>query len=208
VGARPAHTTSFPLKGSRTVKEDRQDMSTEQQPFNVNQQPFSTADVGGQATAEEKIALLETQLAQARQEAGENWNKFLRQQADWDNFRKRQERLVADRIQQQKKSLFKNILEVMDNVERALVYQDSMDKEQLQQTLRMLMWQMNEVLRAEGLTPIPTIGETFNPYVHEAVEAVEGGEQPDNTILEELRKGYTLGEETLRPARVKVSVGK
>ena len=187
------------------MKEDRQDMPTEQQPFNMEQQSFPTTDTGAQAEA--KIASLETQLAQARQEASENWNKFLRQQADWDNFRKRQERLVTDRIQQQKKSLFKNILEVMDNVERALTYQDSMDKEQLQQTLRMLMWQMSEVLRTEGLTPIPTIGETFNPYVHEAVEAVEGAEQPDNTILEELRKGYTLGEETLRPARVKVSVG-
>jgi molecular chaperone GrpE len=199
---------SFLLKGSVTVKEDRQEMSTEQQPFKVEQQPFPTAEPGAQATAEAKIASLETQLAQARKEASENWNKYLRQQAEWDNFRKRQERMVADRIQQQKKSLFKNVLEVMDNVERALAYQDTMDKEQLQQTLRMLMWQMNEVLRAEGLTPIPTLGETFNPYVHEAVEAVESGEQPDNTILEELRKGYTLGEETLRPARVKVSVGK
>jgi molecular chaperone GrpE len=192
------------LKGRRTVKEDRQDMSTEQQPFNIEQQPFATAESG----AEAKIASLETQLAQARREASENWNKYLRQQAEWDNFRKRQERVVGDRVQQQKKSLLKNILEVMDNVERALIYQDTMDKEQLQQTLRMLMWQMSEVLRAEGLTPIPTIGETFNPYVHEAVEAIESGEQPDNTILEELRKGYTLGEETLRPARVKVSVGK
>lgn len=197
---------SFLLKGRRTVKEDRQDMSTEQQPFNVEQLP--TAEPEAQSPAEAKIATLEAQLAQARKEASENWNKYLRQQAEWDNFRKRQERMVADRIQQQKKSLFKNILEVMDNVERALAYQDTMDKEQLQQTLRMLMWQMSEVLRSEGLTPIPTIGETFNPYVHEAVEAIENGEQPDNTILEELRKGYTLGEETLRPARVKVSVGK
>ena len=203
------------MKGRRTVKEDRQDMSTdqqplnvEQQPFNVEQQPFPTAPSGAPAPADAKIAALEAQLAQARKEANENWNKYVRQQAEWDNFRKRQERVAGDRIQQQKKSLFKNILEVMDNVERALAYQDTMDKEQLQQTLRMLMWQMNEVLRSEGLTPIPTIGETFNPYVHEAVEAIESGEQPDNTILEELRKGYTLGEETLRPARVKVSVGK
>ena len=196
------------LKGRRTVKEDRQDMSTEQQPSNIEQQSFPEVEATAQAAAEAKIASLETQLAQARKEASENWNKFVRQQAEWDNFRKRQERMATDRVQQQKKSLFKNILEVMDNVERALTYQDTMDKEQLQQTLRMLMWQMNEVLRGEGLTPIPTIGETFNPYVHEAVEAIESGEQPDNTILEELRKGYTLGEETLRPARVKVSVGK
>jgi molecular chaperone GrpE len=194
------------LKGSRIVKEDRQDMSDEQQPFNAEQ--FPAAESEAPATAEAKIAALEAQLAQARKDASEYWNKYLRQQAEWDNFRKRQERVATDRLQQQKKSLFKNILEVMDNVERALAYQDTMDKEQLQQTLRMLMWQMSEVLRGEGLTPIPTIGETFNPYVHEAVEAIENGEQPDNTILEELRKGYTLGDETLRPARVKVSVGK
>jgi len=199
------------------VKEDPQDMSTEQQPFNnaeqqpfnnVGQQPFPAAEAEAQTAADAKIASLEAQLAQARKEASENWNKYVRQQAEWDNFRKRQERMATDRVQQQKKSLFKQILEVMDNVERALAYQDTMDKGQLQQTLRMLMWQMSEVLRAEGLAPIPTLGETFNPYVHEAVEAVESSEQPDNTILEELRKGYTLGEETLRPARVKVSVGK
>jgi molecular chaperone GrpE len=190
------------------VKEDQQDMSTEEQPVNSEQQASPNTELEARAATEAKIASLETQLAQARKEATDNWNKYLRQQAEWENFRKRQERVVTDRIQQQKKALFKQVLEVMDNVERALTYQDTMDKGQLQQTLRMLMWQMNEVLRAEGLTPIPTLGETFNPYVHEAVEAVESNEHPDNTILEELRKGYTLGEETLRPARVKVSVGK
>jgi molecular chaperone GrpE len=182
------------------VKEDSQDMSMEQQ-------PFPSVETEHKEAVEAKVAVLEAQLTQAQKEATENWNKYVRQQAEWDNFRKRQERMVADRILHQKKTLIRNVLEVMDNVERALVYQDTMDKEQLQQTLRMLMWQMGEVLRGEGLSPIPTIGETFNPYVHEAVEAVEDTDKPDNTILEELRKGYTLGEETLRPARVKVSVG-
>jgi len=154
-----------------------------------------------------RIAELEAQLAQARKEAAENWNKYLRERADVDNIRKRQERVIVDRVQHQKKALFKQILEVMDNVERALVYQETMDKQELQQILRMLQWQMGEVLRAEGLSPVPTVGEIFNPYVHEAVEAVEGSDKPEGTILEELRKGYTLGEETLRPARVKVSVG-
>lgn len=189
------------------MKEDQQDMSTEEQPLNSEQQASPNTESEAQATTEAKIASLEAQLAQARKEANDNWNKYLRQQAEWDNFRKRQDRVVTDRIQQQKKTLFKQVLEVMDNVERALAYQDTMDKGQLQQTLRMLMWQMNEVLRAEGLNPIPTLGETFNPYVHEAVEAVESSEHPENVILEELRKGYTLGEETLRPARVKVSRG-
>jgi molecular chaperone GrpE len=175
----------------------------EQQMSAQSQQPSAQ----GLPRFDGRIAELEAQLAQARKEAADNWNKYLRERADVDNIRKRQERVIVDRVQQQKKALFKQILEVMDNVERALIYQETMDKQELQQILRMLQWQMGEVLRAEGLNPVPTVGEIFNPYVHEAVEAVEGSDKPEGTILEELRKGYTLGEETLRPARVKVSVG-
>ncbi len=158
-------------------------------------------------TETDRIAELEAQLEQARQEAADNWNKYLRERADMDNFRKRQERIATDRLQREKKELFQKILGVMDNVERALAYQDTMDRQGLQQALRMVMWQMNEVMRGEGLTPVPTVGEVFDPYVHEAIEAVEGSDQPEGTILEEVLKGYKLGDETLRPARVKVSAG-
>jgi len=154
-----------------------------------------------------RIAELESQLAQARQEAAENWNKFLRERAEMENFRKRQERIAADRVQQQKKALFHKILSVMDNVERALGYQETLDRQGLQQALRMVLWQMNEVMRGEGINPVPTIGETFNPYVHEAIEAVDDSDKPEGIIVEEVLKGYTLGDETLRPARVKVSTG-
>jgi molecular chaperone GrpE len=154
-----------------------------------------------------RVAELEAQLAQAKQEAGENWNKYLRERAEMENFRKRQERLALDRVAREKKALIHKILEVMDNVERALVYQETMDKQALQHTLRMLLWQLNEVMRGEGLTPVPSLGEHFNPYVHEAIEAVENSDQPEGTIVEEVLKGYKMGDETLRPARVKVSSG-
>src|SRR5260370_1211886 len=154
-----------------------------------------------------RIAELEAQLERARQEAAENWNKYLRERAEMENFRKRQERIGADRVQREKKAVFQKILGVLDNVERALTYQDSMDRQGLQQALRMLLWQMNEVMRGEGITPVPTVGEVFNPYIHEAIEAVEDSEQPEGTIVEEVLKGYKLGDETLRPARVKVSAG-
>jgi len=159
------------------------------------------------STEATRITELETQLAQTRAEANENWNKFLRERADMDNFRKRQERVLADRVQQQKKALLHKILGVMDNVERALVYQDTMSQQDLQQALRMVQWQMNEVMRGEGLNPVATVGEPFNPYLHEAIEAVENSDKPEGTIVEEVLKGYTLGDETLRPARVKVSMG-
>ena len=156
---------------------------------------------------DERIAELETQLEQTRQEAAENWNKYLRERAEMENFRKRQERIAADRLQREKKELYQKILGVMDNVERALAYQDTMDRQGLQQALRMVMWQMSEVMRAEGITAVASVGEVFNPYMHEAIEAVEGSDQPEGTIIEEVLKGYKLGDETLRPARVKVSAG-
>jgi molecular chaperone GrpE len=184
--------------------EEPQEMSGTEQPGkdNAEQQPIT------QPSSEVvKIAELEAQLNKARQEATDNWTKYLRERADVDNIRKRQERLVTDRVQNQKKAIFNKLLDVMDNVERALQYQETMDKQQLQQTLRMFHWQMNEVMRSEGVNAVATVGETFNPYLHEAIEAIENSDQPEGTILEEARKGYTLGDETLRPARVKVSMG-
>src|SRR3984893_3312010 len=99
-----------------------------------------------------RIHELEAQLVQARQEAADNWNKYLRERAEMENFRKRQERISLDRVQRDKKALFQKILGVMDNIERALLYQETMDRQALQQTLRMIMWQMNERMRAHGTT--------------------------------------------------------
>ena len=186
---------------------DMQEQPTEMQVQEEQAQANTATSTEAAQSAEARVAELEVQLAQAKQEAAENWNKYLRERADMQNFRKRQERLMGDRVQQQKKELFQKILAVMDNVERALAYQDTMDKQGLQQALRMLLWQLNEVLRAEGLTPVPTVGETFNPYVHEAIEAVEDSDKPEGTVVEEVLKGYKLGDETLRAARVKVSAG-
>lgn len=186
------------------MMEESQERTAEQPTNGMEQQP---GPVNAQGAESARIAELEAQLAQARQEAAENWNKFLRERADMDNFRKRQERVLTDRVQQQKKALFNKLLAVMDNLERALVYQDTMDRKELQQALRLIQWQMSEVLRSEGLNTVPTVGEPFNPYVHEAIEAVENSDKPEGTIVEEVLKGYTLGDETLRPARVKVSMG-
>jgi molecular chaperone GrpE len=179
--------------------------SQEMQDQSMKQEEQAQGGEGG-LTDTQRIAELEGQLAQVKQEAWENWNKYLRERAEMDNFRKRQERLSADRVAYEKKALFHKILEVMDNVERGLVYQETMDKQALQHTLRMLLWQLNEVLRGEGLSPVAALGETFDPRLHDAIEAVES-EQPEGTVIEEVLKGYKIGDETLRPARVKVSSG-
>jgi len=180
--------------------------SKENQENQENQQEQETEETPP-VSPRNQVEELEKQLAQARQETAEFKDKFLRERADMDNFRKRQERNAQERVQREKKELILKVLGVMDNVERALNYQETMDRQALQQTLRMLMWQMNEVMKGEGLTPIATVGERLNPYEHEAIELVEDSDQPEDTIVEEVLKGYKIGNETLRAARVKVSAG-
>jgi molecular chaperone GrpE len=156
---------------------------------------------------ESQVAELEAALTTSRQEAASNWDKYLRQVAEMDNFRKRQEKMREDRIKRYKKDLLEKVVAVMDNLERAISYQDTMNREGLQQGMRMVQWQLNEMLRGEGLTPVPTVGQPFDPHVHEAVETVEVANQPEGMVVEEVQKGYMLGEDMLRPARVKVSAG-
>jgi molecular chaperone GrpE len=172
-----------------------------------DQQTTPTQDVGDEQPAATAQADLAAQLQAAREEAAQYKDRYLRERAEMENFRKRQERLASDGIQRYKRELLEKVLDVMDNLERALRYQDSMDRESLQQGLRMVQWQLGELLKTEGLSPVPTVGERFDPHVHEAIESVLSEEHPEGTVVEEVRKGYMLGNDMLRPARVKVSGG-
>src|SRR5579862_1154633 len=116
-------------------------------------QEVGEGTTNGATDATQRIAELESQLAAARAEAANNWDRFLRERAEMENFRKRQERIAADRIQREKRELLGRVLEVVDNLDRALRFQDTLDRESLQQGLRMLQWQLDELLKAEGLTP-------------------------------------------------------
>lgn len=163
----------------------------------MQQQP--TANQNGES------ADLAAQLDAARAEAAMYKDKYLREYADKDNFRKAQERRTLERVRQEKRETLHRVLDVLDNVERAIAHQDSMDADGMRQTLRMVQWQLGELLKSEGLTPVSAVGEPFDPRVHEAIELVQTPTHPEGTVVEEVRKGYKFGDETLRPARVKVS---
>ena len=179
----------------------------------VQDQQSTAEDVlseGGKATSEASPAApadWAAQLQAAQGEAEQYKDKYLRERAEMENFRKRQERMAAERSERYKRDLIEKVLDVMDNLDRAMRYEDSMDRESLQQGLRMVQWQLGELLRAEGLTPVPTVGEQFDPRRHEAVDKVPSAEHPEGTVIEEVRKGYMMGSDLLRPARVMVSAG-
>ena len=176
---------------------------------NLQQEPGAEEPTAGgeQSGAAARVTELEAQLEAAKAEASQNWDRFLRERAEMENFRKRQERVAGDKVRREKRELLAKVLDVVDNLERALAFQDTMDRESLQQGMRMLQWQLNELLKAEGLTAVSTVGEPFDPYVHEAIETIPSADHPEGTVVEEIRRGYKLGDDTLRPARVKVSSG-
>lgn len=178
----------------------------ESRPANGTQDSVDTS-TPETAQADDSEQDLAGQLQAAREEVVLYKDKYLRERAEMDNFRKRQERIAADRMQRYKRDLLEKVLEVMDNLDRAIGYQDSMDRESLQQGMRMVQWQMNELLKTEGLTPVPAVGQPFDPHLHEAVESVPSDEHPEGIVVEEIRKGYMLGNDMIRPARVKVSGG-
>jgi molecular chaperone GrpE len=175
------------------VEQTRQDTRGDQD--SVQQQPPANE------------ADLAAQLRAAQEEAAAYKDKFLRERADMENFRKRQARMAEDRIERNKRDLLEKVLEVVDNLDRAMHYQDTMDRDGLQQGLRMVQWQLNEMLKNEGLSPVPTVGERFDPHIHEAIESISSDEHPEGTVVEEVRKGYRIGNDMLRPARVIVSGG-
>ena len=150
----------------------------------------------------------EAQLQAARTEAAEYKDKYLREYADKENFRKRQERITAERALYARRAVIEELLvDVIDNFDHAARHTETMDTAALRQTLSMLQGQLNRVLASQGVTPVPvTSGQPFDPRLHEAVESV-ASDLPEGAIVEEVRKGYTLGGELLRPARVTVSKG-
>jgi len=163
----------------------------------------------GSDQPQDRIAELESALEAAKAEAAANWEKYLRERADAENYKKRIERTYADLAKRGRKELILKFLGAVDNLERAVAYQEDstqeVDARNLVKGLKMTYLQFKELLASEGLTEIKTVGEQFDPTLHEAIATEPAEGRKDGEIIAEIQKGYTIGEELLRPARVKVA---
>jgi len=133
--------------------------------------------------------------------------RFMRLQADFENFKKRVERERQAHELQATSQLVRRILPVLDNLERALGLEPDPDNdESLRNGLILVFRQILDELRKEGLDAIESVGKRFNPHLHDAVETDAYTGQEANLVLEEFQRGYRFNGRLLRPARVKVSV--
>jgi molecular chaperone GrpE len=147
----------------------------------------------------------EAPSSDASRELSEMRDRYMRKLAEFENFKKRTDRERADHLKYALTDIFREVIPVLDNFERALAHApDDAAETEYHQGIEMIYRQLSDALRKRGLAEVPA-GGVFDPNLHEAVVRVETDEAPPNTILEVLQKGYTLNDRLLRPAFVKVA---
>ena len=155
---------------------------------------------------DQQIEQLKNELQEEKETNSELSDKCLRLQAEFENFRKRMQKEKSDFMKYAMENFFKNLLPVIDNFELALESAEKVsDIQGLSEGVKLIHMQFLDVLQKEGLACFSSLGEPFDPQKHEAVMQVESDNHHENTVLEELKKGYYLNDRLLRPALVAVS---
>ena len=150
-------------------------------------------------------AELEERLGEVERERDEYLNDLKRVAADFENYRKRVARDQEGLVARAHERLVKELLPVLDDLERALEAAAQHEEAKLEEGVRLVHRELVEALAREGLVEVETDGQ-FDPHVHEALVS-QPSEQEDGSVIEVLQKGYRLGDRVLRPARVVVSQG-
>ncbi|MGE5216498.1 MAG: nucleotide exchange factor GrpE [Chloroflexota bacterium] len=157
-------------------------------------------------TAESLVDDLRQQLAAKELEAQTNYDRFVRQVAELDNFKKRASREREDAVRFANESLLKDLLPVVDNLERAVAHgSGGGNGKPIVEGVEMVLKGLLDVFARYGVTQISAVGQPFDPTKHEAIAQVESKTHEPNSVVDELHKGYTLRDRLLRPALVSVA---
>ena len=161
-------------------------------------------------SATDPVAALEAKLAAAEKEKKDNWDRYPRAAADLENTRKRQKREIDDAKLEAKNKVLKEVLPVVDNLERAIEHagagaggENNPIIEGVQLVLRQLMTAFERL----DITPVEAQGQPFDPNLHEAISQQES-DQPPGSVVTVLQRGYKSGDRLLRPALVVVAKAK
>lgn len=152
----------------------------------------------------EQFAELQAKAAKA----DETWDRYVRLNADFDNFRKRAARDREDGMRSAQERLLNKLLPVIDNFDMAMAATASAQNttvESLKAGVQMIQGQLKGVLTDSGVEEIDAMGKPFDPNLHEALSQLESADAPEGTVIQQLRKGYKMKDRLLRPASVVVA---
>ncbi len=164
----------------------------------------SRPDAPPETLSPEELRALRERSAKAQ----EHWDRFVRLNADFDNFKKRAAKDRLDAIKYANEALIEKLLPVMDNFEAALAAGSNTDAASVQSLVagvKMIATQLKGVLAESGLEEIEATGKPFDPAVHEALSQQPSSEVPEGHVLQLVRKGYRLKDRLVRPAAVVVA---
>lgn len=162
------------------------------------------ADAAAEAEApDEDTAALKAQVESLKAALEEKDNRVKRLQADFENFRRRTSKEREELANVVTQDLLKSMLPILDNFDRAMAAEQK-DNESFQKGVEMIYTQLNETLKNAGLELIDTAGQKFDPNFHQAVMRVENPDLEDDTITQELQKGYIVKGRVIRPSMVQV----
>ncbi|MPZ75965.1 MAG: nucleotide exchange factor GrpE [Deltaproteobacteria bacterium] len=154
----------------------------------------------------EELAQSREKLVAKEKEAKEHYDRYLRQVAEVDNFKKRINREKEDAIRYGNEHLIKDILPVIDNLERAIAHaKDGGNDKPLVEGVEMVLKGLLDIFNKHGVVQIPSVGEIFDPGKHEAMAQIESDQHEPNTVIDEHHKGYLFRDRLLRPALVTVA---
>ena len=176
----------------------------------TEEQQESPAEETEETVEEEEcdpLTKLQLEIETAKTEASNNWDLYLRERADLENARKRHQRDKEDALRFANDRLLKEIIPVLDNLERAIEHaeQGNDDNQGLLEGVNMTINQFRKALEDFGAKPIKAIGTDFDPNLHQAMGQVESADQAPNTVITEFQKGYLLHDRLLRPSLVMVA---
>jgi len=169
-------------------------------------------EAGGPLMAE--LVASRAELKRLQTALAESQDALLRRQADFENYRKRVERERTESYNRVVAEAARKLLPVMDNLSRALDAERSVESSESEEFrhflhgVQLISKQLSEVLESFGVQPIAAVGERFDPHIHEAVVTEPSDEHEPDTVIEELARGYRIGDRLLRPAMVKVAAPK
>jgi len=166
----------------------------------VDQRASAAPDPAARSSSE-----LAAELAAARDEAQATFARYQRLAADFENYKRRTRQDLAERTQYANEELLRKLLPVLDNFKRALDHAPEGVDEKWFEGIELIARQFEDVLAAQGLAPIPAMGEKFDPSRHEAIAREETDAHEEGTVVEEMQPGYRLHDRVLRPTLVKVA---
>ena len=145
------------------------------------------------------------QIATLTRERDEHYDRLLRKTAEFENYRRRVERERREQADQAVVAILEDLLSVLDDFDLALKVEAGDGASSYRKGIELIHGKLNDVLRKAGVSPFDSVGQDFDPNVHQAVLHEESPGHRDGEVVMELRRGYKMGDRLLRPAMVKVA---